>query len=125
MPLFDLFWAMLGFFIFILWIWLLIALFTDIFRDHDTNGWVKALWVIFLIFLPLLGALIYLIVNGDAMAKRNIEAAKARDAMTKEYIRDAASTGSTADELEKLKKLHTDGVLTDEEFAAQKAKVLG
>ncbi|MCB1246327.1 MAG: SHOCT domain-containing protein [Acidimicrobiia bacterium] len=125
MPLLDVFWAMLGFFIFIMWFWLLIVLFTDIFRDRDTSGWIKALWVLFLIILPLLGALIYLIVNGDNMAKRNIQAARDQEAATQAYIRETAGSASTADELAKLKKLHDDGVLTDDEFASQKAKVLG
>lgn len=124
MPLLDLLWAMLLFFLFVVWIWLLITIFIDIFRS-DMSGWAKALWVIFVIVLPLLGVLVYLIAEGDNMRRRSMDAAmEAQEAQTA-YIKSVAgSGGSSADELEKLKKLHDDGVLTDEEYAAQKAKVL-
>lgn len=127
MPLLDLFWTMLWLFLFIMWIWLLISLFTDILRREDMSGWGKAAWVLFLIVLPLLGALIYLIANGGGMAERQINDAKAMKAAQDEYIRSVASGGggaSAADELEKLAKLKASGALTEEEFAAQKAKLL-
>ena len=123
MPLFDLFWSMLWIFLFIIWIWLLISVFIDIFRN-DISGWVKALWVIFVIVLPFLGVLIYLIVHGDDMQERAMNRAMGQQAAQAAYIQDVAGSGSTADELEKLKGLHDRGVLTDDEFAAQKQKVL-
>jgi hypothetical protein len=123
MPLFDLFWSMLWIFLFIIWIWLLISVFIDIFRS-DISGWGKALWVIFVIVLPFLGVLIYLIVHGDDMQKRSMDRAVDQQAAQAAYIQDVAGSGSTADELEKLKGLHDRGVLTDDEFAAQKQKVL-
>jgi hypothetical protein len=125
MPLLDLFWTMLWLFLFFLWIWLLIALFGDIFRRDDISGWGKAGWIFFLIVLPLLGALVYLIANGDGMAERQVKDAKAARQAQDEYIRSVAgSGGGTADELEKLAKLHDAGKLTDEEFQAQKSKLL-
>jgi len=123
MPLLDLFWSMLWIFLFIIWIWLLISVFIDIFRN-DISGWVKALWVIFVIVLPFLGVLIYLIVHGDDMQERAMNRAMGQQAAQAAYIQDVAGSGSTADELEKLKGLHDRGVLTDDEFAAQKQKVL-
>ena len=127
MPLLDLFWTMLWLFLFIMWIWLLISLFSDILRREDMSGWGKAAWVLFLIVLPLLGALIYLIANGSGMAERQINDAKAMKAAQDEYIRSVATGGggaSAADELEKLAKLKASGALTEEEFSAQKAKLL-
>ncbi len=123
MPLFDLFWSMLWIFLFIIWIWLLISVFIDIFRS-DISGWGKALWVIFVIVLPFLGVLIYLIAHGDDMQKRSMDRAVDQQAAQAAYIQDVAGSGSTADELEKLKGLHDRGVLSDDEFAAQKQKVL-
>jgi hypothetical protein len=122
MPLLDLLWAMLLFFLFIVWIWLLITVFIDIFRS-DMNGWVKALWVIFVIVLPFLGVLLYLIVNGKGMQQRKLDEMAAADQQQRAYIQNVAASGS-ADELEKLSKLHDQGVLTDDEYAAQKQKVL-
>jgi hypothetical protein len=126
MPILDFFWAMLWFFLFIVWIWLLITIFIDIFRNHEMNGWVKALWVLFVIILPFLGVLIYLIVYGHSMQDRATHEAAQQAQAQQSYIRDVAGTGdTTADQLTKLNDLHNQGVLTDEEFAQQKAKVLG
>jgi hypothetical protein len=122
-PLFDLFWAMLWFFLFIIWIWLLIAVFADIFRS-DISGWGKAGWTIFVIVVPLLGVLVYLIANGDKMRERSMEKAAAQQQAQNDYIRDAAGTETTADQLNTLSNLHDAGKLTDDEFAAQKAKLL-
>ena len=123
MPILDLFWAMLWLFLFFIWIWLLITIFADIFRS-DMSGWAKAGWVLFVIILPLLGALIYLIVNGGKMQERSMKQAADMEKAQREYIQDVAGGSSSADELEKLSELHKNGVLTDEEFAAQKAKLL-
>lgn len=124
MPLLDLFWTTLWIFLFIMWIWLLIAIFTDIFRS-EMSGWGKAGWVFFVFVLPLLGVLIYLIVNGDDMQTRAARDYQAAEQAQKDYIRQVAgSGGGTADELEKLAKLRDSGTITEEEFTAQKAKLL-
>ncbi len=123
MALFDLFWSMLWFFMFVIWIWLLITIFIDIFRSHDLSGWAKALWVLFVVILPFLGVLVYVIARGHSMQERAVKQAADQEKAARQYIQDVASTGS-ADEIEKLAKLHRDGVLTDAEFAAQKAKHL-
>lgn len=124
MPLFDIFWAMLWFFMFVIWIWLLIAIFADIFRS-DISGWGKAAWTIFVIVVPLLGVLVYLIANGDKMRERSANQAAEAQAAQDSYIRNVADTGdSTADQLATLSNLHDTGKLTDEEFASQKARLL-
>lgn len=127
MPLLDLFWTMLWLFLFFVWIWLLITIFADVFRS-DMSGWAKAGWVIFIVILPLLGALIYIIVNGSKMQDRAMKQAADQEKAQRAYIQDVAGGGgssSAADELEKLNRLKSQGVLTEEEFAAQKAKLLG
>lgn len=126
MPLLDLFWTMLWFFLFFMWIWLLISLFADIFRRDDIGGWGKAGWIFFLFVLPLLGALIYIIAEGDGMAQRRVGDAQAMQTAQEDYIRSVAGSGgtSTADQLEKLARLHDAGKLTDEEFQSQKAALL-
>ena len=124
MPLLDLFWSMLWFFLFFLWIWLLISLFADIFRSDDLSGWGKAGWVIFLVVIPWLGALVYIIARGGSMQERTMADMAARERATRSYIQDVAGSGSTADELAKLASLHDRGVLTDQEFAQQKAALL-
>ena len=124
MPLFDIFWTMLWFFMFVIWIWLLIAIFADIFRS-DISGWGKAAWSIFVIIVPLLGVLIYLIANGDKMQERSARQTAEAQSAQNAYIKSVAGTGdNTADQLGKLASLHDSGALTDEEFAAQKAKLL-
>lgn len=121
----DLFWSMLWFFLFFMWIWLLISLFADIFRSDDLSGWGKAGWVTFLIVIPWLGALIYLIVRGSSMQERTMTEMAAREKATRSYIQSVAGSASTADELTKLASLHERGVLTDEEFSQRKALLLG
>lgn len=125
MPLMDLFWTMLWFFLFVLWIWLLISLFADIFRRDDIGGAGKAVWVLLLIIVPMLGALIYLIAQGGGMAQRRVAEAQAVQTAQAEYIRSVAGSGmSAADELEKLARLRDQGVISSEEFQAQKATLL-
>lgn len=125
MPLLDLFWTMLLFFMFFIWIMLLFRVFGDIFRSDDMGGWGKALWTIFVIIVPLFGVLIYLIARGHGMAERQIAMAQAAEAATQEYIRQAAAPASSADELAKLAALRDKGVLTAEEFETQKTALLG
>ncbi|HEU4319665.1 MAG TPA: SHOCT domain-containing protein [Acidimicrobiia bacterium] len=128
MPLFDLFWSMLWFFLFFMWIWLLISLFADIFRSDDLSGWGKAGWIVFLVAIPWLGALVYLIARGGSMQERTMRDMAAREKANRAYIQGVAGSsggGSAADELTKLASLRDRGVLTDEEFQAQKAALLG
>jgi hypothetical protein len=126
MPLLDLFWAMLWFFLFFLWIWLLITLFADIFRSDDLGGWGKAGWTIFIVVLPWLGALIYLIVRGKSMTERAMKQAADQEKAMRAYVQDVASSStSVADEIGKLAALRDQGVLTADEFNAQKAALLG
>jgi hypothetical protein len=123
-PLFDLFWSILIVFLWVAWIWVVVGVVTDIFRS-DVSGVSKALWVLFVILLPWLGVLMYIIVNGDAMTQRNMESARRQDEAAQAYIRQAAGTStSTAEELEKLSSLKDRGVISDAEFASQKAKLL-
>ena len=124
MPLFDLFWTMLYLFFFVAWIWVLFSVVTDVFRNERLSGWGKALWMLFVIFLPVLGVLVYLIVEGDDMTRRSVEHARAVQDASREYIREAAGTTSVADELAKLAELRDAGTISDAEFEAQKAKLL-
>ena len=124
MPLLDVLFAMLWFFLFIIWIWLLITIFVDIFRS-PMSGWAKAGWSIFIIILPFLGVFIYLIANGGKMQERQTEAAVAAQSAQDSYIKSVAGTENTADQLKTLSDLHDAGKLTDDEYNAQKAKLLG
>ncbi|HEX6751977.1 MAG TPA: SHOCT domain-containing protein [Solirubrobacterales bacterium] len=110
-------------FFFVIWIWILITILTDLFRDHETSGWAKAAWVLFLVFIPFLTALIYLIARGNGMRDRTIKAqAEAKQHMDS-YIREQAHV-SPADELHKLNDLKEKGALSSEEFDKAKAKLL-
>jgi type VI protein secretion system component VasK len=122
----QVFLSMLWFFLFFIWIWLLIVVFSDIFRSHDIGGVAKAIWVIGIIILPYLGVLIYLIARGHKMAEHAQEAAAAQDAAARQYIQSAAgTTKSTAEEIAHLNDLKNQGVLSDAEFETAKAKALG
>jgi hypothetical protein len=125
-PLLDFFLTMLYFFLFIIWIWLLIMVFMDIFRSHDMGGFPKALWVIFIIILPFLGVLVYLIARGGKMHERQAAEAARQQKAFDEYVRETAGTsgGDSASQLAQLADLKSKGVLTDAEFEAQKAKIL-
>ncbi|HWD54748.1 MAG TPA: SHOCT domain-containing protein [Acidimicrobiales bacterium] len=125
-PVLDAFLTMLYFFLFIIWIWLLIMVFTDIFRSHDMGGVAKALWVIFVIVVPYLGVFVYLIARGGKMHERAAAQAAEQQKAFDSYVKQAAgATGdSTADQLSKLADLRSQGVISDAEFEAQKAKVL-
>jgi len=124
-PLLGLFWTMLLLFLWIAWIFLVIRVIFDIFRSDDMGGFGKAGWSIFVIIIPWLGVLVYLIARGDGMARRDVAIAQANEDAMKEYIRQTAGGGtSAAAELEKLAGLRDSGVITDAEFQAQKAKLL-
>jgi hypothetical protein len=125
LDLFDLFWSMLWFFLFVMWIYLFITLIADIFRSHDLSGWGKAAWIVGLLVFPILGSIAYVIARGEGMAERQIEQAKQQNAAFQDYVRNAAGTAaSPADEVAKLVDLRASGVITDEEFERQKARVL-
>ena len=126
MPLLDFFWTMLMFFLFFLWIWLVITVFIDIFRSDDMSGWAKAAWVVFVIVLPFLGVLIYVIVRGNSMQERQMARNASQAQAQQEYIQSVAGSGSssTADQMSKLAELHKDGTLTDSEYQSQKDKLL-
>ena len=125
-PLLNVFWTMFEFFLWIIWIWVLIWIFIDIFRSHDLSGWAKALWFIFVLFIPLIGVLVYLIARGGEMHERAAQQAQAQDEAYRSYIQQAASESpaSTADQLAKLADLRDRGVITADEFEREKAKVL-
>jgi hypothetical protein len=122
-PLLNLFWTMLWFFLWVLWLFLLVRVAIDIFRSEDMSGWGKAGWLAFVIVFPFLGVLVYLIARGGRMQRREVADVQASNGVVRGVPRPASGTG-TADELSKLASLHDRGVLTDAEFASQKATVL-
>jgi hypothetical protein len=124
MPLLDLFFSMLWFTLFVVWIWLLITVYADVFRSPDLSGAVKALWVVALLLLPYLGVFVYLIARGDGMHERSAERVAAAEQAAATYIREVAATPSPAEELVRLAELRDRGVLTEDEFAQQKARTL-
>lgn len=124
-PILNLFWTIMFFFLWVAWIILVFRVIVDIFRNEDTKGLSKALWLIFVILIPWLGALVYLIAHGGGMSGREVGRQQAAQDEFEAYVRRAAGPAAgTADELTKLAALRDSGVLTDEEFAAQKAKIL-
>jgi hypothetical protein len=124
-PLLSLFWTMLLIFGFVVWIWLLIVVFGDIFRSHDMGGFAKAMWVLLVIFLPLIGVLIYLIARGGKMQERADQDSRQQQQEFDTYVQEvAASDGNPADQLTKLAQLREAGVITEQEFQAQKSKAM-
>jgi type VI protein secretion system component VasK len=123
-PLMGIFWSMMWFFLWIIWIMLLFRVIGDIFRSHDLGGFAKVLWLLLVIVLPFFGVFIYMIARGRAMAQHDMDAAQAREEQMRAYVQQAASPSGSADELAKLAELNQSGVLTDAEFAQQKAKIL-
>lgn len=123
MPLLHMLWLMLLFFLMIAWIWVIIGVISDIFRSKDLGGWGKGFWALFIIIIPWLGVLSYLIVRGGGMQERALHVLAEADKVQRAYIKEAAGI-STADELAKLADLRDKGVLTEEEFKSHKAKLL-
>ena len=123
-PLLGAFWTILEIFLWVLWIWILIYVFIDIFRSHDLSGWMKALWFLFVLFIPLIGVLVYLIARGGEMHERAVRDTQQRDQQFRSYDQDAAGSQTTADQLTRLADLRDRGVITADEFEREKAKVL-
>ena len=123
-PAMGIFWSMLWFFIWIIWIMLLFRVIGDIFRSHDMGGFAKAMWLLLVIVVPFFGVFVYMIARGHAMAQHDMDAAQARDEQMRAYVQQVASPNGSADELAKLAELNRTGVLTDAEFAQEKAKIL-
>jgi putative oligomerization/nucleic acid binding protein/phospholipase D-like protein len=123
-PLADLFGTMLGFFLLIIWLWLLIIVFSDIFRSHDLGGGAKALWVIFVIILPFLGIFVYLIARGGKMHERAADQATQQQKAFDAYVKETGTGTDSTEQLAKLADLKQQGVITDAEFESQKAKIL-
>jgi hypothetical protein len=122
-PFLEVLWTMILFFAWMAWIWIAITCFMDIFRRHDIGGGSKALWVVFIILIPFLGVLVYLIVQHDGMRDRTLEQAKAQQSAMDQYVRETA--GGSAAEIEKAAQLRDSGAITQEEFDKLKAKALG
>lgn len=125
-PILGIFWTTLMLFLWIAWLFILFHVVIDIFRSHDLGGWGKAGWLILVVILPALGVLIYVLARGDSMQERDFARARAQQDSFDAYVHEAAGTSgtSTADELAKLSDLKDRGVISDEEFASSKAKLL-
>jgi hypothetical protein len=122
--LWEAFLSMLWFFLFILWIWLVIVVFGDIFRSDDLSGWGKVGWTVLIILLPYLGVFVYLIARGRRMGEHAANEAQRRDEAMRRYVRDAAGTPSTAEEISRLADLQRSGQISEQEFKLAKAKIL-
>ena len=123
-PLLGAFWTIFMIFLWVIWFWILITIFIDLFRSHDLSGWVKALWFIFILIFPLIGVLVYLIARGGKMHEHAVRDARQQEADFRSYVQDAAGPPSSADQLAKLADLRDRGVITAEEFEREKAKIL-
>jgi hypothetical protein len=123
-PFLDLVWTMIIIVAWVIFIWMVIAILSDVFRRRDIGGFTKVLWTLFVIFLPLIGILSYLIVNGDGMGQRNAERAQAARGEFDDYVRSVADGGGAAAEIERAKGLLDTGAITQTEFDAIKAKAL-
>jgi ABC-type multidrug transport system fused ATPase/permease subunit len=123
-PLLGAFWTIFMIFLWVIWFWILITVFIDIFRSKDLSGWAKALWFIFVLILPLIGVLVYLIVRGSSMHERSVRQAQRSEQEFRSYVQDAAGSATPADQLAKLADLRDRGVITAEEFDREKAKIL-
>ena len=123
-PLLGAFWTILEIFLWVISIWILVYVFIDIFRSRDLSGWAKALWFLFVLLIPLIGVLVYLIARGGSMHERAAQQAQQQDDEFRTYVQQAADSGTPADQLAKLADLRDRGVINDQEFAREKAKIL-
>jgi Short C-terminal domain/Phospholipase_D-nuclease N-terminal len=121
-PFLDVLWTMILFFCWVAWIWIVITVFIDLFRRHDVSGWGKAAWVVFVVVVPFLGVLVYLIAQHDGMRERSVQQAQDQKQAFDQYVREAA--GGAASEIAKAKELLDQGAITQQEFDAIKAKAL-
>jgi hypothetical protein len=125
-PFLNILWSMILFFAWVIWIWIMIVILTDVFRRRDISGWGKAAWIVFLIVLPFLGVLVYMIAQHDGMAQRSADASQVQKAQFDDYVRNVGggAGGGAAAEIDKAKQLLDSGAITADEFAALKAKAL-
>ena len=123
-PFLGILWTTLIFFAWVIFIWIAITVLIDIFRRHDLSGWAKAAWVVFVVVIPWIGVLVYLIANHDGMTERRYKDAKDQQAQFDQYVRTTAGSGGAAAEIDRAKKLLDDGTITQAEFDAIKAKAL-
>ena len=125
-PFMDILWTMIIFFAWVAWIWMLVIILTDVFRRRDIGGWSKAAWTIFIVVVPFLGVLVYLIANHDGMNERSVQQAQASQAEFDSYVKSVATNGGggAAAEIEKGKQLLDSGAITQQEFEALKAKAM-
>jgi ABC-type multidrug transport system fused ATPase/permease subunit len=123
-PVLDAFWTILMIFLWVIWFWVLITIFIDLFRSHDLSGWAKALWFILILIFPLIGVLVYLIARGGKMHEHAARDAQLQQQQFRRYVQETAGSESSADQLAKLADLRDRGVITAEEFEREKAKVL-
>jgi ABC-type multidrug transport system fused ATPase/permease subunit len=123
-PLLGVFWTILIIFLWVIWFWILITVFIDLFRSRDLSGWAKALWFIFLLFVPLIGVLVYLIARGGKMREHAARHARRQEAEFRSYVQEAAGPQNPADQLAKLADLRDRDVITAAEFDREKAKIL-
>ena len=125
-PLLNVFWTIFEIFLWVIWIWVLVAVFIDIFRSSDLSGWGKALWFLFVLLIPLIGVLVYLIARGGSMHDRAARQAQQQDEAFRSYVKQAAadSPDATADQIAKLADLRDRGVITSEDFERGKTKIL-
>ena len=123
-PILNVFWTILMVFLWVLWFWVLITVIVDLFRSRDLSGWAKALWFVFILVIPLIGVLVYLIARGDKMHEHAAREADLQDQQFRRYVQDAAGSQGSADQLAKLADLRQRGVITADEFDREKAKIL-
>jgi Phospholipase_D-nuclease N-terminal/Short C-terminal domain len=123
-PFLDVLWTLIVIFAWVIWFWLLIVVFSDVFRRRDISGWGKAAWIIFVIILPYLGVLVYLIAQHQGMADRNQEQAQAAQSQFDDYVKGVAVSSGPAGEIEKAKQLLDSGAISQAEYDSLKAKAL-
>jgi hypothetical protein len=123
-PFLEVFWTMLIFFAFVIWIWILFTVFADIFRRHDTSGFAKVLWIVFIIILPYLGAFVYLIAEHNGMVERSVKAQKEAQSQFDQYVQSVAAQGDPTEQIAKAKQLLDSGTITQAEFDQMKQKAL-
>ena len=123
-PLLGAIWTIFIIFLWVIWFWILITIFIDLFRSHDLSGWAKALWFIFILIFPLIGVLVYLIARGGKMHEHAVRDAQVQEQQFRRYVQETAGSQTSVEQLAKLADLRDRGVITAEEFEREKAKIL-